>query len=828
MKALHIYIFIFCVFFTNSIFPQGLKFKGNEVPIDNRTSLVIFHEENIAFVDNYEINFDLTIGNETHLGHIIRVKNKKSDRIYNFIYEGRENNIFWLNDEGRSTLIKAEIDRKKLDEAGWIHIKIKFDILNKSIQLHILDEEYIVDGLDMPNQYIPEIIFGRSDYIIDVPSFAIKNLSIGNESKTYKYPLTENNGNIVHEKKGSKHGTVINPEWLINDAYKWNLKTTMDSKYIAGSIYNDTKKEVYYFNKDSITIYNIRKNTSTKINFKKTCPVQLSLANCFLDPDLNKLYVYETYFNNDNQGATVASLDLDSYTWTVESDYKLQKELHHHGYFYDNQESQLIIFGGYGRNKYNKNFYCYDLPKNTAKELNNLDGDIIYPRYFLSTTYDNSNKIGYLFGGMGNETGEHIVGRKYFYDLYKIDFKNKKTTKLWETAWSGENIVPARNLVIVDSALYALCYPEHFTESFLQLYEFSLEDGSHQTLGDSIPIYSDKITTNAKLYYDKQLSSLIVLSQESTDDISSSLKVYTLAFPAISYNQLITYQQESNTDLLFYIYIFVGGILIFALLFVLGKKIQVRKNKQKKGYLANKSKLPLQANAIYMFGIFTVLDRDKKDITHLFSSRLKRTLCVILESSLVDGISSQQLSEILWPDKAEDKVKNLRGVTINHLRKALSELDGVELIFDKGMFKILSSNIFYCDFLRCMQILNQKVISDEEVTELLQMIDRGKFLKNANEDQFDFIKHSLENKVEPILLSEIENSYSNKLYQQTIDIADALFTFDSLSEDALSFKIKSLVYLKKENEAILLFQHFITEYKTTMGTNYTYTFNELI
>lgn len=79
--------------------------------------------------------------------------------------------------------------------------------------------------------------------------------------------------------------------------------------------------------------------------------------------------------------------------------------MHHHGYFYDGQESQLIIFGGYGFNKYNKNFYYYDLAKNTATELDNLDGDIIYPRYFLSTAYDKKNKTGYVFGGMGNQTG---------------------------------------------------------------------------------------------------------------------------------------------------------------------------------------------------------------------------------------------------------------------------------------------------------------------------------------------------------------------------------------------------------------------------------------
>lgn len=158
-----------------------------------------------------------------------------------------------------------------MEEAGWVNIKIRFDILNKSIQLKILDEEYTASGLDMPSQYIPEIVFGRSDYVIDVPSFAIKNLSIGNESKTYKYPLTENDGNIVHEENNGKHGTVVNPEWLINDAYKWKLKTTMHSKYVAGSIYNDTKKRFII----SIKIrsqYIMLERTQQKNKFQRSMP----------------------------------------------------------------------------------------------------------------------------------------------------------------------------------------------------------------------------------------------------------------------------------------------------------------------------------------------------------------------------------------------------------------------------------------------------------------------------------------------------------------------------------------------------------------------------
>jgi hypothetical protein len=78
---------------------------------------------------------------------------------------------------------------------------------------------------------------------------------------------------------------------------------------------------------------------------------------------------------------------------------------------------------------------------------------------------------------MGNESGEQTVGRKYYYDLYKIDLTTKQISKLWEIPWERDNVVPVRGMVILnDSSFYTLCYPEHFSESLLKLYRFSLKD----------------------------------------------------------------------------------------------------------------------------------------------------------------------------------------------------------------------------------------------------------------------------------------------------------------------------------------------------------------
>lgn len=65
----------------------------------------------------------------------------------------------------------------------------------------------------------------------------------------------------------------------------------------------------------------------------------------------------------------------------------------------------------------------------------------------------------------------------------------------------------------------------------------------------------------------------------------------------------------------------------------------------------------VKANSVYLFGEFMVRDRQNKDITYMFSTKLKQVFLSILQYSPKGGISSQRLSELFWPGKSEDKVK---------------------------------------------------------------------------------------------------------------------------------------------------------------------------
>ncbi|WP_051314993.1 Kelch repeat-containing protein [Algoriphagus terrigena] len=809
----------------------GLKFHGSERAIDQRTSYDVLGAHQVEFPDRFNIDLSLSLSPATEIGYILRIKNRDNGRIFNLFYDGQGGDlVFKFNEEGKSTLIVANMDRDQLLNRQWFDMKISFDLVGDSITLSIDGEDFSAENQNLADIYHPKILFGKSDHIIDVPSFAIKDLSIaGRES--YHFPLLENEGNIVHDMKGTPYGQVTNPDWLKNYAYQWKHQTTFKSASVAGANYNPQKKEIYYYNEDSLWLYNVR-NGSTEIRvLEQKSPVELILGTNFVDTTRNRLYTYEVYYDTPYEGPTVASLDLATYQWNVESSEQLPTQLHHHGSYIDHSSSQYTIFGGFGNMKYSKSFFAFDLNQKKWNQTDGFAGDVISPRYFSSLGYQpESNRI-YILGGMGNESGEQSVGRKYYYDLHQVDLNTNQVTKLWEIPWEDDNMVPVRGMVVLnDSSFYTLLYPEHFSQSSLRLYRFSIKDGSYEILGDSIPIRSDKITTNANLYFDKGLNNLYAVVQEFEDDISSDLKVYSLAFPAITKAELSSFpeKQTGKAPLL----AILAGAVAIGLGFFLYKKLKPQpantptEPEEVGGYIpVQKSEHSIRPNSIQLFGNFTVRDSKGRDITYMFSTQLKQVFCLILQGSITeDGISSQHLSNLLWPDKPAEKVKNSRGVTINNLRKTLNELEGVELIHEKGHYKLILHQGAYCDYTKCLEIIAAHEM-DAHRDEFAEIVSRGKFLYLADDPLFDQFKEEAETKLEPVLVLEVEKSFASESYPITISLAEALFNIDPLSETALIHQIKAMLKLKMIEESKIAYRTFAIEYKRATGREFHRTYS---
>ena len=830
-------------------YSQGLLFQANDKEIKERTTLQIFQEGEIpCFTKNFQLSFELSIRDFDTFGYVFLLKEDQGKTKYSFTYTylDGENSTFKFNTDGKENHYSLNLRNDAL-AYQWIPVSFAFDLQQDVLTIRIGDNEKKITSLGLKDTFCPHRFFGRYDYILDMPTFAIRNLKLeGDRSHSYTFPLNENEGEEVHTSIGKVLGTVVNPVWLINGSYHWEKLFEYSFQTPSGITFEPDSQRLIIFSQDSLLTYNLLKRQPQKYSYSNKLPVKLQLATHFMNTTDGKLYVYE--LNNLPLGdATVAALDLNNQEWKQTGVAALPVQLHHHDGFWDETTGKYLVFGGFGNKRFNNTFLEYDIEGDRWDTLS-YSGDRIIPRYFSGMAVNKNREHIYVFGGMGNESGEQSVGRNYLHDLYLLDRKQQSVRRLWQNA-SDHRLVVARDMILTpdEKYIYALCYPEYLSDTYLQLYRLTVDDGTMKALGDSIPMRSEEIMTNANLYYNSLTHEYYCTTTEFDKKGHTVIRTYVLSAPPVSLDEIRSYGSRSSLEIR-WLWIMAGiGVLLLAggVLFVRKKRGKQRnavlesssvlmsppvgrepdKSVQGKETLAKEdfeSSL-VRPNAVYLFGPFTVIDRNGRDITHLFSSRLRQVFIYILLHSTHNGVLSASLNEVFWPDKPDDKVKNLKGVTINQIRKNLAELDGVELVHDKGYFRLVFTDC-YCDYFRFRTLKN----AEEVENELGILLMRGKFLDGMDAGMMDHFKQKVEEFLSSFLPLEIERLYQQHKYDAVIRFCNVLFRVDPVNELALAYGMHALNHTGSSQEAILQYSLFVREYRQMMNEEYSTSYAELM
>lgn len=830
-------------------YSQGLLFQANDKEIKERTSLQIFQEGEIpCFTKNFQLSFELSIRDFDTFGYVFLLKEDQGKTKYSFTYTylDGENSTFKFNTDGKENHYSLNLRNDAL-AYQWIPVSFAFDLQQDVLTIRIGDNEKKITSLGLKDTFCPHLFFGRYDYILDMPTFAIRNLKLeGDRSHSYTFPLNENEGEEVHTSTGKVLGTVVNPVWLINGSYHWEKLFEYSFQTPSGITFEPDSQRLIIFSQDSLLTYNLLKRQPQKYSYNNKLPVKLQLATHFMNTTDGKLYVYE--LNNLPLGdATVAALDLNNQEWKQTGVAALPVQLHHHDGFWDETTGKYLVFGGFGNKRFNNTFLEYDIEGDRWDTLS-YSGDRIIPRYFSGMAVNKNREHIYVFGGMGNESGEQSVGRNYLHDLYLLDRKQQSVRRLWQNA-SDHRLVVARDMILTpdEKYIYALCYPEYLSDTYLQLYRLTVDDGTMKALGDSIPMRSEEIMTNANLYYNSLTHEYYCTTTEFDKKGHTVIRTYVLSAPPVSLDEIRSYGSRSSLEIR-WLWIMAGiGVLLLAggVLFVRKKRGKQRnavlesssvlmsppvgrepdKSVQGKETLAKEdfeSSL-VRPNVVYLFGPFTVIDRNGRDITHLFSSRLRQVFIYILLHSTHNGVLSASLNEVFWPDKPDDKVKNLKGVTINQIRKNLAELDGVELVHDKGYFRLVFTDC-YCDYFRFRTLKN----AEEVENELGILLMRGKFLDGMDAGMMDHFKQKVEEFLSSFLPLEIERLYQQHKYDAVIRFCNVLFRVDPVNELALAYGMHALNHTGSSQEAILQYSLFVREYRQMMNEEYSTSYAELM
>lgn len=498
--------------------------------------------------------------------------------------------------------------------------------------------------------------------------------------------------------------------------------------------------------------------------------------------------------------------------------------MHHHGSFYRPDTQQFIIYGGFANMQYSSRFYSYNVSDHHWHMLNEVQGER-FPRYFLSMGYD-GKRYAYIFGGMGNESGDQTVGRRFFYDLHRYDTRTNRVEKVWNIDWKHyRDIVFSKSMVLTRDSFYTIGYSEFKSNSYIHLYRFSLRDGHFCQLGDSILIHPDRIETETSLYYDSLLHRFIVTVHEYKDERHNTLRAYSINAPAITEAVFESYEHDqAHSSWLPYI------IALLAAIVTTG--VWLFHRAQRRRIIVNNDSEPetegIQPNTLYLFGNFTACGRNGRDISYLFTDKLRVLFCLILQHSAEGGISSQQLGYEMWGDKTPEKIKNSKSVAINHLRHALKEFEGVTLVYEAGKFKLnilpTSHNelrtdpTFHCDYLSLLDLLNDDSTSlYERRSAILDIVCRGKFLALIDTPVLDTFKSNTEQLLLKPLTTLMNAAVEQSDYTSALHCIKCIFYIDPTNEAAFHTQTRVLKRLGKTMELQDAIIHYNETYKKMYG-----------
>lgn len=841
-------LIIICALFLSSgkVYPQsyGLGFNGQEFSKDLRTGIDLSPQDYLSFEGEFEISFKMSFRSNTTLffGYIVRIVDKLGNNV-DLISINKSANSGYINliCGHRQSKIFENIDIN-LHSNKWYEFHLSMDLINNKVKLSSPEIGFHAEGEGANMASDVKIFFGSNDFsrfkTADLPSMNIKDVCIHEKGQLkYYWPLDEIIGNKVKDKIHNKLAEIKNPVWLKPEYTNWQK---MFSSTLTGNCeiaFNSSEEKIYLIGEDQMIIYSVKNNTTENLKYKTKAKNLLAGRQSFYNPDTRTVFCY------DIDQKTVSEFDFNSLEWKeVDPVNKNNTVFLHHNQYYSTTDKSLYTFGGYGQYQYKNLINRYDFRKG-CWEIIKPRGDVFHPRYLASL--GDLNDTVYILGGYGSASGKQILDPQNYYDLIAYSIKEQKLKKIFEFTPPEEDICFS-NTMVIDPQLhvyYTLAFPVLKFEGYLQLMKGSLQRPILITVADKIPFLFHDVKSFSSLFLCKTSNKLVVPTMLLDNQNHTEINLFSIAYPPNENN----YQPNSNQNLIQHWVswtVFLVVLFIVSLICIFYFKKQRRATTQQSNTESNVAASGMNLddfdsevektilNSVFFFGEFQVFNNTGTDITARFSPLLKVLFLLIWLYSIKDkkGISSAQLAELLWFDKDEKSAGNNRAVNIAKLKLILTEIDSCSLSYNTAYWKIeFDDSVVFNDYYECLKISDRKKsLSKDWIDKLIILSHRGPFLKNLNYECLDEFKADTSNLFIDFLTEFASKQKIEEDPGFILRLADSVFIFDNVSEEAMILKCKALICMGKHNLASNTYTKFAKDYKTIYNQRYDKLFDEVI
>lgn len=847
-----LYLMTGLLLFSGGLYSQsyGLQFSSHEAIPEKRTSLNLTPGEALCFKDDTQISFDLKFlpGLNAYFGYVIRLITTDNQNI-DLVSIDKTGNFNFVIGESFSYAFK--IDSSSLF-GKWNHCEIRLDKNQREVSFSLNNRLVTKGKLNFTNATCWKVFFGANSLerykTIDVPPMQLKDVHIAeNKKKKYSFQLSETSGNRAFDIVEKRVAEIKNPVWIAPRHLYWNHLQTIETTATPSVAFDKENEILYIISVDTLYRYSLKTNQLSGSKLFKSRKALPAGNQSIYDDNSKRLH---NYFIDEK---TVSTYDAAENAWKLNFSAKPKlTEFWQANKFISPFDSALYIIGGYGQLKYKNLVQRFSFRDNTWEVLQ-TKGDFFMPRYLSALGTNPTADTAYIIGGYGSKTGHQTVNPTYNFELMSYSVAGRSFKHIYNFKQPEKEFCFANSLIIDGDAnqFYGLTFPNDRFNSHLQLIRGSLSSPEYEFLGDSIPYSFHDIESFADLYYCPSSKKLVAVTLVSATNKPTSVKIFTIDFPP---NRLNVIQPVNASDKSMYLLfaILFSSILLLICIFLLK-----RKRKQNPRPVIDRTdaffqsqpafqsltaedslsrhglyKDRMTSSSIFLFGHFEVIDKEGNDITRQFTPLLKEIFLLILINTFKDGkgISSDKLYETIWVDKPIKDARNNFSVNIVKLKSILEKAGVTNISKETGKwrFEILNNSITL-DYQQFLKLADEKPfpVDKNYINELLTILNRGAFLREAQYSWLDDTKANVSDFVITAILSYTSKASLQSEPDFILKLANCIFLFDQMNEEALELKCRSLIILGRHGSAKETYLNFTKEYTKNYGQDFERSYNEI-
>lgn len=829
---------LWCVVGCTGIFPlrlnaqYGLGFASHETVLDQRTGLDLSDGGQICFEDDVELSFDLSFvpNRSDYFGYVVRIIVNDQTNI-DLLYDRLDNveKHFKIVRGEKFSNIAFNIDSNTLFNK-WVPITVKLDAVSKQLTLtcggKVFSEQLAIEA-----RGCLKILFGYNNYkefkTTDVPAMKIRDVQVCQGDRlTHHWPLDEEEGTEIKDVVKGMTAIVRNPQWIRRLHHEWGLLQDVKVGGQASAAFDPRTENVFIVGRDSLLQIHVPTGQRSVFKYASGPLLLINGNQSFFDTVHNRL------LNICIDQRTVSVFDFASLRWSENFNYPgVGTSYLHFNKFYSAIDSSLYFVGGYGHFLFKNEIHQFSL-RGTWHRIEPT-GDPLIPRYLaaLGATSDGA----YILGGYGSVSGQQMLNPRNLYDLLFFDAENRTLTKKYELEPGEDDFVWANSLVIDEATnqYYGLMFPKHQYNANLQLVAGSLAKPKLKKLGGAIPYLFHDIRSFSDLYYcpDSKRFAAVTLYHDEKD--LTTAKIYSLYSPPLPH---IMAKDGSQKDWFSQNIAYLGlglGLLTLAGIYLLrrkkktppvGSKSTVDRPFEEQLRLSTPLERQRYENSIFLFGgDLQLFDTEGTDITRNFTPLIKELFLVVLLHTIRwgRGISSEKLTEQFWFDKSAESARNNRSVNIAKINAVLERMGRAKISKETGYWRFDADDDIYIDYKDYLAIVTSKSTLDKErVKELSVIVQRGGFLSETDYEWLDSFKAEVSIQVINTYMRFAERVQVSEDPEFMVELANYIFYFDPVHEEAMTIKCKALACMGNHSLATQTFENFCNEYRQIYGEEF--------